>query len=327
MLLAVEASSASRPARALESRRRLSDRIGDSGLRIVAGIAAFGSVGLIGLLIYKIIDGAWPAIEQFGLAFLWHKTWDVVTNQFGALEFIFGTLYTTAAAMLFAAPISIGIGLYLSELAPRAVRGIVGPLVEMLAAIPSVVLGLWGILVLGPVVHDTLGPWLNNAFGWLPFFASKPTSGSTFFTAVIVLTIMIVPISASISRELFAQVPSDIKEGAIGLGLTRWEMVRGVMLPYTRGGLIAALLLGGGRAVGEAIAVTQVIGTTAHITLDLFQTGDTLASRIAAQYQGAVSNLQIASLFYLCVILLVMSLLTNFGALLIVRRFEIERRS
>jgi phosphate transport system permease protein len=198
----------------------------------------------------------------------------------------------------------------------------------MLAAIPSVVLGLWGILVLGPVVHDTLGPWLNDVFGWTPFFSSLPASGSTVFTAVLVLTIMIIPITAAISRDLFAQVPADIKEGAYGLGLTRWEMMRGVMLPYTRGGLIAAVLLGGGRAVGEAIAVTQVIGITTHgLNLDLFQTGDTLASRIASQYQGAVSNIQVASLFYLGVILLVMSLITNFTAQIIVRRYAIQRSS
>ncbi len=327
MLPAVEASSTPTPTlSALESRRGLVDRIGDFVLRWITAAAATGSVVLIGLIIYKVVDGARPSISRFGIAFIWHRTWNVVTNEFGALDFLVTTVYITAFAVLFAAPVSIAIGLYLSELAPRGVRGVVGSLVEMLAAIPSVVLGLWGILVLGPVVHDQFGPWLNTAFGWTPFFASRPISGSSMFTAVLVLTIMIVPITSSISRDLFAQVPADIKEGALGLGLTRWEMVRGVVLPYTRGGLIAAILLGGGRAVGEAIAVTQVIGTTAHLTADLFQTGDTLASRIAAQYQAAASNLQVASLFYLGVILLVMSLVTNFTAQIIVRRFEIERR-
>jgi phosphate transport system permease protein len=323
----VEASSATPPQHALES-RRLRDRIGDTALRWITAAAALGSVALIGLIIYKVVDGARPAISEFGLSFIWHQTWDAVTGQFGALDFIFGTLYTTVWALLFGGPIAIAIGLYLSELAPRGVRGVVGSLVEMLAAIPSVVLGLWGILVLGPVVHDTLGPWLNDVFGWTPFFSSLPASGSTVFTAVLVLTIMIIPITAAISRDLFAQVPADIKEGAYGLGLTRWEMMRGVMLPYTRGGLIAAVLLGGGRAVGEAIAVTQVIGITTHgLNLDLFQTGDTLASRIASQYQGAVSNIQVASLFYLGVILLVMSLITNFTAQIIVRRYAIQRSS
>jgi phosphate transport system permease protein len=312
---------------ALETRRSRLDRIGDSALRLVTAAAAAGAVALIGLIVYEVVDQARPSIGRFGLGFLWHQTWDVVASRFGALDFVVGTLYTTVFAVLLAAPVSIAIGLYLSELAPRAVRGVVGPLVEMLAAIPSVVLGLWGLLVLAPVVHDRLGPWLNSAFGWLPFFASRPISGSTMFTAVLVLTIMITPITASISRDLFAQVPRDLKEGAIGLGLTRWEMARGVMIPYTRGGLIAAVLLGGGRAVGEAIAVTQVIGITAHLTANLFQTGDTLASRIAAQYQGAASNLQVASLFYLGVILLAMSLVTNLAAQVIVRRFAAERRS
>ncbi len=326
MLATVEASSPPVPSNALQSRRQALDRFIDEAFRIVTGVVALGAVCLIGLLIAKVVDGAWPSMSHFGVSFVWHEAWDVVSNRFGALDFVFGTLYTTGFAVLFAAPVAIAIGLYLSELAPRPVRGVVGPLVEMLAAIPSVVLGLWGILVLGPLVHDRFGPGLNAGLGWLPFFGSRPVSGSTMFTAVLVLTIMITPITASISRDLFQQVPSDLKEGALGLGLTRWEMVRGVMLPYTRGGLVAAVLLGGGRAVGEAIAVTQVIGTTAHLTADLFQTGDTLASRIAAQYQGAASNLQVASLFYLGVILLVMSLVTNFAAQVIVRRYAIERR-
>jgi len=321
----VEASSLPAPERALDTRRRR-DRYGDVALKWITGLAAAGSVGLIGLIIYKVVDGARPALSHIGISFLWGRTWDAVSNHFGALDFIFGTLYTTFWAVLIGGPISIAIGLFLSELAPRGVRGVIGSLVEMLAAIPSVVLGLWGILVLGPVVHDQFGPWLNTIFGWTPFFSSKPISGSSVFTAILVLTIMMTPITASISRDLFAQVPADIKEGAYGLGLTRWEMMRGVLLPYTRGGLISAVLLGGGRAVGEAIAVTQVIGATTHgLALNTFLTGDTLASRIAEQYQGATSFLQVGSLFFLGVILLVMSLVVNFTAQIIVRRYAIER--
>jgi phosphate transport system permease protein len=301
--------------------------LGDLALRGVSGAAALLVFVTLVLIAYKVIDQASSAISAFGLGFLTSSDWNAVTDKFGALDLIWGTLVTAIVTLIIAVPIAVAIGLFLSELATRRLRGPVGALVELLAAIPSVVLGLWGILVLGPVVHSQFGPWLNSAFGWTPFFASRPISGSTMFTAVLVLTIMIVPITASISRDLFTQVPADIKEGALGLGLTRWEMIRGVVLPYTRGGLIAAVLLGGGRAVGEAIAVTQVIGTTAHLTADLFQTGDTLASRIAAQYQAAASNLQVASLFYLGVILLVMSLVTNFAAQIIVRRFEIERRA
>ncbi len=325
MLLGVEASSAQQPTLA-GSGRRLSDRLGDLALRALTGLAALGALVLIGLLVYKVVDGAWPAVDAFGLSFLTNQVWNPVTNQFGALAFIFGTVMTSLGALIVAAPVSIAIGLYLSELAPRSARGAIGTLVELLAAIPSVVLGLWGILVLGPSVVKTLGPFLHSILGWTPFFQGSVLV-SSYLSAVIVLSIMITPIASSISRELFLQVPRDVKEGALGLGLTRWEMVRGVMLPFTRAGLVAALLLGMGRAIGEAIAVTQVIGNTPNITLNLFSPGDTLASRIAAQYAGAVSNLQVASLFYLAAILLVISLVTNVVAQWIVGRFAVPRHA
>jgi phosphate transport system permease protein len=193
-------------------------------------------------------------------------------------------------------------------------------MVELLAAIPSVVLGLWGILVLGPFITGTLVPALHGWFGWLPIFGSKPTVGSNMFAAVLILTIMIVPIVSSICRELFLGVPQELKDGALALGATRWEVVRGVVFPYARAGIAAALILGLGRAVGEAIAVTQVIGNSVAIHADLFKPGDTLASRIAGQYQGADSALQVASIVYLGVILLVFSLIANLAAQLIVRR-------
>jgi phosphate transport system permease protein len=309
--------------RALASRRRLTDRIGDTALHVVTGIAAFGVVVVLGLIVYRLIEGAWPSIQAFGIPFVWHRTWDPVTNQFGALNFLYGTAVTSFAAVLIAGPIAIAIALYLTELAPAAVRGIVGSLVEMLAAVPSVVLGLWGIFVLGPFVRDHFDPWLKSWFGWFPLFSGTPQQAG-LMPAILILAIMIVPITASVSRELFKSVPPELKEGAYGLGLTRWEMVRGVIIPHTRGGLVAAVVLGMGRAVGEAIAVTQVIGGFSGIPTSLFQPGDTLASRIAAQYQGAVSNLHVASIIYLALILLVFALLVNFSAQLIVNRFEFK---
>jgi phosphate transport system permease protein len=309
---------------ALASRRRLVDRIGDTGLHVLTGAAAFGVVAVLGLIIYRLIYGAWPAIQKFGISFVWHEAWDPVTGAFGALDFLYGTAVTSFAAVLIAGPLAIAIALYLTELAPAAVRGIVGSLVEMLAAVPSVVLGLWGIFILGPFVRDHFDPWLKSWFGWIPLFSGTPQQAG-LMPAILILAIMIVPITASVSRELFKSVPPDLKEGAYGLGLTRWEMVRGVIIPHTRGGLIAAVVLGMGRAVGEAIAVTQVIGGFAGIPTSLFQPGDTLASRIAAQYQGAVSNLHVASIVYLAVILLVFALLTNLAAQLIVNRFEFQK--
>jgi phosphate transport system permease protein len=309
---------------ALASRRRLIDRIGDTTLHVLTGAAAFGVVAVLGLIIYRLIYGAWPAMQKFGISFVWHEAWNPVTGAFGALDFLYGTVVTSFAAVLIAGPLAIAIALYLTELAPAAVRGIVGSLVEMLAAVPSVVLGLWGIFILGPFVRDHFDPWLKSWFGWIPIFSGTPQQAG-LMPAILILAIMIVPITASVSRELFKSVPTDLKEGAYGLGLTRWEMVRGVIIPHTRGGLVAAVVLGMGRAVGEAIAVTQVIGGFAGIPTSLFQPGDTLASRIAAQYQGAVSNLHVASIVYLAVILLVFALLTNLAAQLIVHRFEFQK--
>ena len=190
------------------------------------------------------------------------------------------------------------------------------------AALPSVILGLWGILVLAPFLQKHLEPWLHHTFGFIPLFGSPQTVGASVFTAGLILTIMIVPIIASLSRDLFLTVPRELQEGAAALGATRWETVRGVVLPTTAPGVIAAALLGLGRALGEAIAVTQVIGAGNAIHASLFRTGDTIASRIADQFPSLVSNLHKSSLFYLAGILLVIGLITNLLSQRIARRFR-----
>jgi len=229
-------------------------------------------------------------------------------------------------ALVIAVPLAIGIALFLSELAPRGVGGVVGALVETLAAVPSVVLGLWGILVLGPFAANHLEPWLNDHLGFIPLFDGTPQS-SGIFIAGLVLAIMVVPIVASICRELFLSVPDELEEGALALGATRWEMVKGVVLSSSKSGIAAAVILGFGRAIGEAIAVTQVIGDTLGIHISLFEHGDTLASRIASQYQGATSQLQAGSILYLAAILMVITLVTNLAAQLVVNKFERARRA
>ena len=236
---------------------------------------------------------------------------------------LFGTAVSSAIALFLAAPIGIAIGLYLSMLAPRRVRGIVGPLVEMLAAIPSVILGFWGILIAAPFLHKHVQPFLHHTVGFIPVFGKPPTTGVGLFTAGLILAIMVVPIIASISRDLFLTVPKDLQDGATALGATRWEVVRGVVLPSTASGVAAACFLGLGRALGEAIAVAQVIGAGNAIHKSLFETGDTFASRIALQFPGAVSKLHISSLFYLAAILLVIGLVTNLFAQWISRRFDV----
>jgi phosphate transport system permease protein len=303
---------------ALQRRGRF--RPGDAILYVVTLVAALSGVVLLGLIAREVLADAWPAMHKFGFHFLTTTAWDQNKKLFGAESFIFGTAVTSFGALLLATPISIAIALFLSELAPRGVRAVVTPLVEMLAAVPSVVLGLWGILVLGPFIVNTLAPALHGTLGFLPIFSTKPSVGSNVFAAILVLTIMIVPIISSICRELFLGVPQELKDGALALGATRWEMIRGVVFPYARAGIAAALILGLGRAVGEAIAVTQVIGNNVAIHWSLFESGDTLASRIASQYQGADTALQVHSLVYLAVILLVFSLVANVLAQIIVRR-------
>ena len=303
-------------------RRGLGDRLGDHGLKAITLAAALSAVVLLGAIVWKVLELAWPAISHYGLSFLTSATWDPVRKEFGALSFIYGTAVSSFLALLIATPLAVAIALWLSELAPRGVRGVIGSLVEMLAAIPSVVLGLWGILVLGPYLSHHLEPWLHDHLGFLPIFGLPSPTGTGMFTAALILTIMIVPIIASICRELFLQVPNELEEGALALGATRWEMVRGVILPATRTGIAAAIILGLGRALGEAIAVTQVIGGGTHITRNIFGPSDTIASKIAPSYQGAASGLEAASLLYLAAILLVIGLLTNFLAQIVVRRFD-----
>jgi phosphate transport system permease protein len=319
----VEAAAASRDA-LLPTRKRF-DRVGDVALYAITALAAAIAVLLIAAIAWKLIEGAWPAMREFGLAFVWHDVWNPVTNVFGARSFIIGTLVTSFGALLLAAPLSIAIGLFLSELAPPAIRGPVGSLISMLAAVPSVVVGLWGIFVLGPFMRTTIEPFLQSFLGWTPFFTGTPQQAGVLI-AIVVLAMMMIPITSSICQELFVNVPRDVKEASIGLGATRWETVRSVVVPYVKGGVVAAVTLGLGRALGEAIAVTQVIGNSLQpFHISFLSTGNTLASQLASNYQSAPTKIELSSLVYLGVILLVITLVTNVAAQVIVHRFDRQR--
>jgi phosphate transport system permease protein len=293
-------------------------RLGDLILQSAAALAALGATVLLALIAWQLIDGARLSLSTFGLGFITHVGWDPVHGSFGAASFIYGTAITSFGALVLATPLALGIALFLSELSPNWLRGPVTALIETLAAVPSVIIGLWGILVLAPLLRDHVDPALHSALGFIPLFGPG-TVGSSYFTAIIVLTIMILPIISSISRELFVGVPGELKEGALALGTTRWEMVRGVVLPYTRGGVAAAMILGLGRALGEAIAVAQVIGAFTGISVNLFNPGDTLGSKIATQFLNTASPLERSSLIYLGLILFVISLVVNLVAQTIVR--------
>jgi phosphate transport system permease protein len=292
------------------------------GLCLAAGILVAAVLVEIG---YQVISGAAPAISKFGLGFLWHTAWAPNLNHFGAGVMLYGTAITSVIAMLVAVPLSIAIALYLAMLAPGPVRAVIGPLVEMLAAIPSVILGFWGLIYFAPFVHLHIEPFLYDTFGFIPIFGPPQTTGLSIFTAGLILTVMIVPIVASLSRDLFLTVPPELTEGAEALGATRWEVIRGVVLPSTISGVAAATTLGLGRALGESIAVLSVIGTAAQIHKSWFETGNTLAARIANDIQYPVSGLQINSIFYLATILLVFGIVTNLMARAIARRYDIAR--
>lgn len=302
--------------------RRRADRYGDRVLFGICALAALTAGAIVVLVGYQILHGASPAISKFGFGFVYETVWQPNFGVFGAGSLLFGTAVTSAFALLLGAPIAIAIGLFLTLLAPKGVGAIIGPLVELLAAIPSVILGFWGLLVLAPFVQSKLEPFLHGTFGFIPIFGAPETTGLSVFTASLILTIMVIPIIASISRDLFQSVPAELQDGAAALGATRWEVVRGIVLPTTSSGVVAACLLGLGRALGEAIAVSQVIGAGSELQSSLFKTGDTLASRIALQFPGALTELHKASLFYCGAILLVIGLAANLIASWVGRRFS-----
>lgn len=307
--------------------RGRADRSIDVGLLALTVAACLVVIVTIAAIIFKVIDGASSAISVFGLGFLGHITWNAASTPavLGGAAFIYGTLMTSAIALLLAGPIGIAIGLFLALLAPPRVGAVIGPLVELLAAIPSVVLGLWGLIFLAPIMRSSIEPAIHDVLGWIPIFGDPNPVGTGLFTASIILTIMVIPIVASISRELFRSVPPELKDGALALGVTRWEMVRGVVLGSTGAGLTATAILGLSRAMGEAIAVTTVIGDTATIHTSIFDNADTIGSRIASEVINTTSPLWQSGIFYLAAILLVIELIINLAAQLIVRHYSIAR--
>jgi phosphate transport system permease protein len=321
----------------MPSHRRFSDRIGDE---LMFGLTALGSViavAVVALTIYEVVNSASPAMSHFGLGFLVHSSWVPTEKLYSGGALIFGTVEASLGALVIAAPLGIAIGLYLSLLSSRRTAAVIGPLVELLAAVPSVIIGLWGIIVLSPVMRANIEPALHDALGWIPLFGGPTNpSGSGMLTAIVILAIMALPIIAAITRDLFLTVPSELKDGALALGTTRWEMVRGVVLSSMRPGIASACILGASRALGEAIAVTQVIGdgyqgSPVSIAASLFPNADTIGSRIAELANDDYNRLLVPSLFYLATILLVIELAINLIAQLIVRHYRLpsstDRRS
>ncbi len=283
----------------------------DTIFQIFLGVISIISViVLAALLLRELIRGAWPALSAFGLGFLFSSAWNPVTGEFGALPFIYGTIVSSMLALLIGVPLSLGIAVYLTEIASSRVRAILSPVVELLAAIPSVIIGLWGIFVLAPFVREHLAPPLMNYLGFLPLFKG-PAYGYSVLTAGLVLAIMIIPIISSVSREAILAVPSLQKEGSLALGATRFETIISVVLPYAKGAIFGAVMLGLGRAIGETMAVTMVIGNNPQIFTSLLHPGYTMAAVIANEFTEATDDVYLAALIEVGLVLFAISMVVN----------------
>ncbi len=294
-------------------------RSGDRLFRLVLAAAAAAVPMVMGAVLLALLSGAWPAIQRFGLAFFVTSTWDPVAHEFGALPFIYGTLVSSALALVIAVPLGLGVAIFLSELAPGWLRVPVGFLVELLAAIPSVVFGLWGIFVLVPWVRTVLTPLLNGALGFLPLFHGPPL-GIGMLAAGLILAIMVVPFIVAVGTEVMRAVPTTQREAALALGATRWETTRSAVLPYARSGIMGPIFLALPRALGETMAVTMVIGNVPQIKASLLAPAYTIPAVIANEFTEATSDLYVAALIYAGVALFIVTVLVNVVARLLVGR-------
>jgi phosphate transport system permease protein len=295
-------------------------RHGDRPFAAIISLAATGLLLLVIAIGWTLWQGSDLPRERFGWSFLTTTAWDpAITFVFGALPFIEGTLITSLLALLIAVPVGLGAAIFLAELAPRWVSRPLGFLIELLAAVPSVVYGQWGLFVLVPVIIKPLGGVLSAQLGFLPLF-SGPIFGPSRLAAGILLAIMVLPTITVISREVFAAIPVAQREGALALGATRWEVVRQVLVPYGLSGLLGAIILGLGRALGETIAVTMVIGNNLDLSVSLLHPGYTMASIIANEFTEATSDIHLQALIEIGLVLFAMTLIINFGAQLLIWR-------
>ena len=292
---------------------------GDRVFNLVLVCAAALIPILLGFLVFELWTGSRLAMAKFGLDFITTSVWDPVAERFGAFPLIFGTLLSSAIALAIAVPLSLGVAIYLTEFAPKFLRQPVAFVIGLLAAIPSVVYGLWGIFVLVPVLRKTLFPFLRNTLGFLPFFQG-PIYGPSMLAAGIILAIMVMPYVMSVSREVLMAVPNSQREAALALGATRWEAVITAVLPYASSGIVGAVILGLGRALGETMAVTMLIGNRHEVAASLFAPGYTMAAAIANEFSEAATDMHFSALTYVAFVLFVLTVLVNAGARLLIWR-------
>ncbi len=293
--------------------------VGDFLFRVVLTGSALAIPILLGFLVFELWSGSRLAIERYGVGFITTSEWNPVSEEFGAFPLIIGTLLSSFLALLIAVPLSLGVAIYLTEFAPLKIRRPISFLIELLAAIPSVVYGLWGIFVLIPFLRATIFPALRDTLGFLPFFQGV-IYGPSMLAASIILAIMVMPYIMSVSREVLQTVPTSQREAALALGATRWEAAWTAVVPYARSGIIGAVILGLGRALGETMAVTMLIGNRHALSASLFAPSYTMAAAIANQFAEATTDIHASALIYIALVLFMVTVLVNAAARLLIWR-------
>jgi phosphate transport system permease protein len=320
-----------RRARKMERNRRKVLRrlqLTDSGFRLLTQLSAVAVLVVLGGVIVSLVLGSIPAIREFGFSFLASQSWNPVTDKFGALAAVYGTIVTSILAMIIAIPVGIGIAIFLTELCPQSLRRPIGIAIELLAGIPSIIYGIWGLFIFAPFVQQHIEPALITVFGPIPILSTLfagPPYGIGIFTASFILAIMVLPFITSISRDVFETVPPVLKEAAFGIGCTTWEVVRRVVIPYTRLGVIGGIMLGLGRALGETMAVTFVIGNAHKISGSLLAPGTTISATIANEFTEAVADIYTSALIELGLILFVITFIVLAASRLMLMR--VQRRA
>lgn len=301
--------------------------LGDRIYRGVTTVFAAAVPVLLALIALEIVLAAWPAFSRFGFGFLTSSAWDPVRQEFGAAPMIYGTVVSSTLALLLATPFALGVAIFLAEFAPQWLRQPVAFMVDLLAAVPSVVYGLWGVFVLLPFLRTTVSPFLRDTLGLsaLPFFTG-PDYGYNLMSASVILAIMILPFTSAVAREVLLAVPRSQREAALALGATKWEMIRDAVVPYARSGIIGGIILGLGRALGETMAVTMLIGNRHEISSSLFAPAYTMASLIANEFAEATGDVHVAALMAVGAVLMLTTLIVNIIARWLVWRVAREAR-
>ncbi|MEO5566779.1 MAG: phosphate ABC transporter permease subunit PstC [Luteimonas sp.] len=303
--------------------RERGDALADRGFRWLVTAAGMLVLAALAAAMLSMLWGGREAFAEFGIGFLWSNTWDPVGQRFGALVPIYGTVVTAIIAMLIAVPVSFGIAMFLTEIAPKWMRGTIGAAIELLAGIPSIIYGMWGLFVLVPVLAEHIYPWIDANLGQLPLLGalfSGPPLGLGMLTAGLVLAVMVIPFVASVMREVFLTVPNRLKESAYALGSTRWEVVWDVVLPYTRSAVVGGIFLGLGRALGETMTVTFVLGNAHELVASLLMPGNSIAATIANEFAEADSEMYRSSLIALGFVLFLVTFVVLSLARLMLRQ-------